>query len=451
MKDCKIIRDLIPNYIDGLTSQESNEYIEKHLETCDECTTYLNDMKSHIELKEKETIKAEVDYMKKAKKKMNIGKKLLAIIGLLFVIIGMLFWREIYQGCMYADICLKYMYWQDQIINKGSYQLKVNQGSNYSIMYFNKNKRVIETFDINNKDRKYLEAYYNESDIPNTEMHYMAYTWLDDTPEKLKGANLKYYYDKGVFDKDESPLNPIFDFTPMSLLELMKTIKDVEHIGTTYINGNNYYIVYMQNMEILINKETGLIEKYGDVYYTMDIWENIEDKLEYPDNEDYIILADYEMKNRNANETNIKISDCKEEAGKIVNYNFKVEINEDDSLKYFSKTNYPNIKLLKINNNYTYKKIQERWKNLRDLTDDDFKNYFVILVVDTDNSKELNFKELGTNKNSNLNEYVEKMIYLNETNAQEEYLYSGNLIIIPNNMDIVISGAKILSYEVTIE
>ena len=53
MKECKIVRDLMPNYIDGLTSKESNEYIEKHLETCNDCTTYLNEMKSNVELKSK--------------------------------------------------------------------------------------------------------------------------------------------------------------------------------------------------------------------------------------------------------------------------------------------------------------------------------------------------------------------------------------------------------------
>ena len=31
---CEIIRDLLPNYLDGLTSQASNEAIEEHLETC---------------------------------------------------------------------------------------------------------------------------------------------------------------------------------------------------------------------------------------------------------------------------------------------------------------------------------------------------------------------------------------------------------------------------------
>ena len=31
---CEMIRDLLPLYIDGLTSEESNKEIDKHLKTC---------------------------------------------------------------------------------------------------------------------------------------------------------------------------------------------------------------------------------------------------------------------------------------------------------------------------------------------------------------------------------------------------------------------------------
>ena len=37
---CEIIRDLLPLYIDGLTSIESNQEIEKHLKNCEECQKY---------------------------------------------------------------------------------------------------------------------------------------------------------------------------------------------------------------------------------------------------------------------------------------------------------------------------------------------------------------------------------------------------------------------------
>ncbi len=42
---CEIIRDLFPSYIDELTSEESNEAVEEHLEKCKECRDYLEAMK----------------------------------------------------------------------------------------------------------------------------------------------------------------------------------------------------------------------------------------------------------------------------------------------------------------------------------------------------------------------------------------------------------------------
>ena len=44
-KECEIIRDLLPLYAEGLTSEASNEFVEKHLKDCAECTELLKDMR----------------------------------------------------------------------------------------------------------------------------------------------------------------------------------------------------------------------------------------------------------------------------------------------------------------------------------------------------------------------------------------------------------------------
>ena len=51
-KDCKIIQDLLPSYSDGITSQETNNYIEDHLKNCVECRDTLKNMNKEIELNE---------------------------------------------------------------------------------------------------------------------------------------------------------------------------------------------------------------------------------------------------------------------------------------------------------------------------------------------------------------------------------------------------------------
>ena len=49
-KDCKIVQDLLPNYIEKLTTEETNQFIEEHLKECDECKTVLENMQKDIQL-----------------------------------------------------------------------------------------------------------------------------------------------------------------------------------------------------------------------------------------------------------------------------------------------------------------------------------------------------------------------------------------------------------------
>lgn len=44
--NCNIVKDLIPLYIDGCCSKESEEAIAEHIRSCAECTKLLNDMKA---------------------------------------------------------------------------------------------------------------------------------------------------------------------------------------------------------------------------------------------------------------------------------------------------------------------------------------------------------------------------------------------------------------------
>ena len=87
---CEIIRDLFPSYIDGLTSKESNEAVEEHLEKCKECRDYLEAMKKEIVSakyveRRKEEIKKDVEPLRKLKrvtKQMVAGTVLFCIVAI---------------------------------------------------------------------------------------------------------------------------------------------------------------------------------------------------------------------------------------------------------------------------------------------------------------------------------------------------------------------------------
>ena len=68
---CEMIRDLLPLYIDGLTSEESNREIEKNLKNCRGCQKYYQEMTGEIgeDISISEEEIQELQVIKKIKKK----------------------------------------------------------------------------------------------------------------------------------------------------------------------------------------------------------------------------------------------------------------------------------------------------------------------------------------------------------------------------------------------
>ncbi len=90
-RDCKIVQDLLPNYVDNLTQKETNDFLEDHLKNCEECSKKLDAMKAEIKTEKNINNKKEVDYMKKIRKKLGalkiIGTSILSLIVLIIIFI----------------------------------------------------------------------------------------------------------------------------------------------------------------------------------------------------------------------------------------------------------------------------------------------------------------------------------------------------------------------------
>ncbi|MDY5025855.1 zf-HC2 domain-containing protein [Blautia obeum] len=113
---CEIIRDLFPSYIDGLTSKESNQAIEEHLEGCRECRRYLEEMQREIaseELTQEERKKRqkEIQPLRKVRK-VNLRKIGIAVLItsiICFVMSGgFAFYSEWGQTADYDDVRISY-------------------------------------------------------------------------------------------------------------------------------------------------------------------------------------------------------------------------------------------------------------------------------------------------------------------------------------------------------
>ena len=80
---CNIIRDLLPLYCDKLTSEDSNEEIEKHLRECEECNNIYESMNNKED--DIKAVNKDVKPLKKIKKRIKL-KVIAAILGTLAVL-----------------------------------------------------------------------------------------------------------------------------------------------------------------------------------------------------------------------------------------------------------------------------------------------------------------------------------------------------------------------------
>ncbi len=93
---CAIVRDLLPSYVDGLTSEESNQEIENHMESCEACREYLASMQEKIVseqyVRSSNQIKADIRPFKKYKEHTILGVSMtvMAIVLGIAIVIGFL-------------------------------------------------------------------------------------------------------------------------------------------------------------------------------------------------------------------------------------------------------------------------------------------------------------------------------------------------------------------------
>ncbi|WP_346962460.1 zf-HC2 domain-containing protein [Clostridium sp.] len=87
--DCYIVKDLLPSYVDKLTSDETCKDIEEHLKECKNCNKEFEQMIKPMSVsnKEKQDNTKEVHYFRKCKKKYSTMVKLLIIIAVICVLL----------------------------------------------------------------------------------------------------------------------------------------------------------------------------------------------------------------------------------------------------------------------------------------------------------------------------------------------------------------------------
>ena len=85
-KECKIVQDLLPNYLEKVTNEETNEFIKEHIVECKECEKIYQSMKQDLKVNTFDSEET-INYMKRFKTKLKLLRNILLIIIVIFLII----------------------------------------------------------------------------------------------------------------------------------------------------------------------------------------------------------------------------------------------------------------------------------------------------------------------------------------------------------------------------
>ena len=235
--DCKIVQDLLPNYIERLTNDVTNQYIEEHISTCAECKEVFDNMQKEFRLNDSKRDNREVKYIKKFNKKLKLLRNILLIIVLLFVII---IGRK-------TLILVSLSHKVTNTINESNTYTKINQYSEGQMVIFesyNKDGIILGT-----KINIYADGRPSQKTIlykSKTEL----LTLIDDgTTKSLKNIG-------------DITINPIF-FSGETLFENL-WIAITTNIDKVELNGKKCYLIRDGNTEKFIDINTGFAIKMID-------------------------------------------------------------------------------------------------------------------------------------------------------------------------------------------
>lgn len=111
---CAIIKDLLPSYIDGLTSSESNLEIEEHLNHCPQCQEILEQMKAEVKVENTEYNKEKIKPFKKLNRKV-LKAVLITLTVCALAVVSYFYFFAFGWRVNSADMNISYAYKDDKI------------------------------------------------------------------------------------------------------------------------------------------------------------------------------------------------------------------------------------------------------------------------------------------------------------------------------------------------
>lgn len=285
-RNCKIIQDLLPNYIEKLTNEETNKFIEEHLNECEECKKTFENMQKEIELNETKRNGKEINYIKKFNRKFVLLRNIVIVVLIILLIyLGTIFRKFFIIKSLQKKV--------DENAKITDYHVTDFNSSGY-IEYFRKDDRMVVI--IHNEDENGIseQIYYYKDGKVNI--------YIEDSEGKRAILNLRGDEIYSVLEYDiPNAFVSSYGFTDkdnnLELFLLSSKLKIGEGQGGTavdcYIIDNSAYVMdYDAKYQIFIDKETGLRMKDSEGhFYKYDFNPVAEVIFEEPDISEYEIIT----------------------------------------------------------------------------------------------------------------------------------------------------------------
>ena len=233
-KDCNFVKDLLPNYIDKVTSNETNIFIEEHLKNCDECRKSFEKMSEEMK----------VDYKSKDSKKIHIFRKINNKIRFLKTIIFLILF-------IFIIIFIRKLVIINNIENMAS---KVNY-SNYSKIMVETTEKYISKVEYYQNNDNFIKIHTktNESNISKV----ISY--------KLNGREDIRMFDNDIenqnVNKASIEKDVQYQFLNKSFLGNIGLALSFGSVNDITLNNKQCYLLNVENYLNFIDKETGLTIK----------------------------------------------------------------------------------------------------------------------------------------------------------------------------------------------
>lgn len=207
-RDCNIVFDLLPNYIENDVSDDTRKFIENHLKECKNCRKILEEIKKDDidnQLKNDKNSKIEIEKIKKVKRNLKMHKMILIISSIIALIVAIVLVFNAIQNkinkTLYDKITEVYEENRNsdnyRFIQEYSYMVYNDKGSyNLSdiINYKNGKFKSIENVEFKDNENKTSIITYGETDS-----NEVIQIDLNNNVIKNNVINLSYSGEKALF------------------------------------------------------------------------------------------------------------------------------------------------------------------------------------------------------------------------------------------------------------